>query len=124
MRRPCEFLGSAFLLAVMTHPLSVTFQRAFGFSRDLNDSLDAVVKTDDQGEYPLRAVSPQLPTLSLWLVRRAGTATERFVIVPGGGSNATNVAQTIRKSAACEIQTSLSGVRLASYQGQRLAIGP
>jgi copper homeostasis protein CutC len=93
MRRACEFLSSTFLLAAMAHPLSVTFQRAFGFSCDLNDSLDAVVKTDDQSEYPLRAVSPQLPTVSLWLAQRAGTAAERLVIVLGGGSNAANVAQ-------------------------------
>jgi copper homeostasis protein len=86
----------------------VTFHRAFDVSRNLRESLEAVIDTGAKRILTSggkRTAADNIAELAQ-LIEAAG---QRIAVMPGGGINATNVARIVRKTAAREIHTSLGG---------------
>ncbi len=86
----------------------MTFHRAFDVSRNLSESLEAVIDTGAKRILTSggkRSAADNIAELAR-LIEAAG---QRIAVMPGGGINATNVARIVRKTAAREIHTSLGG---------------
>jgi copper homeostasis protein len=95
-------------LVSLAHPLPVTFHRAFDVSRNLRESLEAVIDTGAKRILTSggkRSAADNIAELAR-LIEAAG---QSIAVMPGGGINATNVARIVRKTAAREIHTSLGG---------------
>jgi copper homeostasis protein len=95
-------------LVGLAHPLPVTFHRAFDVSRNLRESLEAVIDTGAKRILTSGGKGPAADNL-VGLAQVIEAAGERIAVMPGGGINATNVARIVRKTAAREIHTSLGG---------------
>jgi copper homeostasis protein len=95
-------------LVSLAHPLPVTFHRAFDVSRNLRESLEAVIDTGARRILTSGGKRPAADNLP-GLARLIQAAGQRIAVMPGGGINATNVARILRKTAAREIHTSLGG---------------
>src|SRR5258708_5473427 len=95
-------------LVSLAHPLPVTFHRAFDVSRNLRESLEAVIDTGAKRILTSGGKRSAADNL-IGLAQLIEAAGERIAVMPGGGINATNVARIVRKTAAREIHTSLGG---------------
>jgi copper homeostasis protein len=90
-------------------PLQVTFHRAFDECRDLQKSLEDVIKT---GAARLltsggKQTAPEALALLGDLVRLAG---DRLIVMPGSGLHAGNVQEAVAKTGAREYHAGLSSV--------------
>jgi len=90
-------------------PLVVTFHRAFDECRDLQKSLEDVIKT---GAARLltsggKRTAPEALGVLGELVRIAG---ERLIVMPGSGLHAGNIRDVVRKTGAREYHAGLSSV--------------
>jgi copper homeostasis protein len=90
-------------------PLPVTYHRAFDESRDLQKSLEDVIKT---GAARLltsggRRTAPEALGVLAELVRIAG---ERLIVMPGSGIHAGNIRKVARTTGAREFHAGLSSV--------------
>ena len=96
-------------LVEQARPLPVTYHRAFDESRDLQKSLEDVIKT---GAARLltsggRRTAPEALGVLAELVRIAG---ERLIVMPGSGIHAGNIRKVARKTGAREYHAGLSSV--------------
>jgi copper homeostasis protein len=90
-------------------PLVVTFHRAFDECRDLQKSLEDVIKT---GAARLltsggKRTAPEALGVLGELVRIAG---ERLIVMPGSGLHAGNIRDTVDKTGAREFHAGLSSL--------------
>jgi len=96
-------------LVEQARPLPVTYHRAFDESRDLQKSLEDVIKT---GAARLltsggRRTAPEALGVLAELVRIAG---ERLIVMPGSGIHAGNIRKVARTTGAREFHAGLSSV--------------
>jgi copper homeostasis protein len=103
-------------LVELAHPLPVTFHHAFDVARDLQRSLEAVIKTGAKRILTSGGKPCAADNLS-GLARLVTSSSGRITIMPGGGINARNVTRVSRQTLAREIHTSL-GTSLAASNGQ------
>jgi copper homeostasis protein len=102
-------------LVELAHPLPVTFHHAFDAARNLQRSLEAVMKTGAKRILTSGGKPRAVDNVS-GLARLVAAANGRISIMPGGGINARNVVRISRQTLAREIHTSL-GTSLASSNG-------
>ena len=96
-------------LVEQARPLPVTYHRAFDECRDLQKSLEDVIKT---GAARLltsggRRTAPEALGVLGDLVQMAG---ERLIVMPGSGIHAGNIRKVVRKAGAREFHAGLSSV--------------
>jgi copper homeostasis protein len=96
-------------LVEQARPLPVTYHRAFDESRDLQKSLEDVIKT---GAARLltsggRRTAPEALETIGELVRIAG---DRLIVMPGSGIHAGNIRKVARTTGAREFHAGLSSV--------------
>jgi copper homeostasis protein len=108
------------MLVKLAHPLPVTFHRAFDLCRDLGASLDAVIATGATRLLTAdgnNGVSNGLPHLA----RLIANAADRIVIMPGGGTRASNIQRILSHTGAREIHSSLSRPRQSTNESHESA---
>jgi len=96
-------------LVERARPLPVTFHRAFDECTDFQQSLEDVIRTGAARILTSGGAKSALEGASILrnLVQLAG---ERIVILPGAGNSAENIAEVVRRTAAREFHSGLSGV--------------
>jgi len=94
-------------LVETARPLSVTFHRAFDFSRDPHQALEDVISTGADRILSSGQAQSALLGISL-LSELVALAGERIIIMPGAGINSQNVMEIIHKTKATEIHLSAS----------------
>jgi copper homeostasis protein len=92
-------------LVELARPLPVTFHRAFDDTENLETALEEVIRTGatrilTSGGKP--RASDALPILA----RLIQAASDRIILMPGGGINSENIVHIIRQTRAQEIHTS------------------
>jgi copper homeostasis protein len=91
------------------HPLPVTFHRAFDACADLLKSLGDVIETG-AARILTSGGAPTAPEGLHALASLVGAARERIVILPGGGLNASNIANVAQQTGAAEFHSGLGSV--------------
>jgi copper homeostasis protein len=90
-------------------PLPVTFHRAFDACADLLESLEDVVNTG-AARILTSGAAPTAPEGVDVLANLVAQARERVVLLPGGGLNASNIADVARQTGAREFHSGLGSV--------------
>jgi copper homeostasis protein len=96
-------------LIELARPMSVTFHRAFDMSADLHNSLDDVCQTD-ANRLLTSGGEPDCGQGSDAISKLVQSARGRIHIMAGGGINAGNVAQILRRTGVNEIHVGLATV--------------
>ena len=109
-------------LVDLAHPLPVTFHRAFDATRNLSDSLEAVIQTGATRVLTSGGKQRAMDGLPS-LARLVEAADERIAIMPGGGIDVRNVVRVIRRTSAREVHTSLGSSSRLSSARYRAAAG-
>jgi|SRR5579864_2754509 len=94
-------------LVELARPLPVTFHRAFDECTDLREALEAVIQTGAARILTSGGASgaPQGAAVLAGLIH---LSRDRVTILPGGGISASNIADLVRRSGACEFHSGLS----------------
>jgi copper homeostasis protein len=100
-------------LVELSHPLPVTFHRAFDASGNLEVSLEEVIQTGASRILTSAGQSRATEGLST-LARLVDAAKGRILIMPCGGINSDNVVQIFRTTLAREIHSSARTSNLGS----------
>ncbi|HMI53100.1 MAG TPA: copper homeostasis protein CutC [Candidatus Saccharimonadales bacterium] len=90
-------------------PLPVTFHRAFDESRDLGESLEAVIRTGAQ-RILTSGGAARAPEATAFLAELVVAADNRIVVIPGSGINSTNITEIAKTTNAREFHSGLSTV--------------
>jgi len=90
-------------------PLPVTFHRAFDESRDLGESLEAVIHTGAK-RILTSGGAARAPEAIALLAELVAAADHRIVVIPGSGINSTNIMQIAKSTNAQEFHSGLSTV--------------
>jgi copper homeostasis protein len=97
------------MLVLAARPLPVTFHRAFDEVADLDAALRDVIVAG-AARILTSGGATSAPAGIENLARLVKAANERVIILPGGGINASNVAQIAKQSGAHEIHSGLGSV--------------
>jgi len=97
------------MLVLAARPLPVTFHRAFDEVADLDTALRDVIVAG-AARILTSGGATSAPAGIENLARLVKAANERVIILPGGGINASNVAQIAKQSGAHEIHSGLGSV--------------
>jgi copper homeostasis protein len=97
------------MLVLAARPLPVTFHRAFDEVADLDAALRDVVMAG-AARILTSGGATSAPAGIENLARLVKAANERVIILPGGGINASNVAQIAKQSGVHEIHSGLGSV--------------
>ena len=103
IERTCE-------LVAIARPLPVTFHRAFDDCANLHEALEDVVQTG-ASRILTSGGAKSAPEGATMLAELVQLASERVVILPGGGINASNISALVKLSNAREFHSGL-GTRL------------
>jgi len=97
-------------LVELAHPLPVTFHRAFDLCPDWEPALEAIIQTG--AKRILTSGGKSQATEGLLRLRDiVKAASDRIIVMPGGGIRAYNVQQILQQTDACEIHSSLGMIR-------------
>jgi copper homeostasis protein len=110
------------VLVELSHPLPVTFHRAFDESKNLENSLEEVIHTG-ASRILSSAGQPRATDALPTLARLVQAARERISIMPCGGINSDNVLDIVRTTSAQEIHTS-AGTSNANSGGNGSDLSP
>jgi copper homeostasis protein len=96
-------------LVECSHPLPVTFHRAFDESGDLRQALEDIIETRAT-RILTSGGAPTAPQGLAALAELVAAAGDRVLIVPGSGINPSNIQRVARQSRAREYHSGLSSV--------------
>ena len=102
-------VGRTQMMVWHAKPLPVTFHRAFDMVGDMEAGLKDLMRAGAARVLTSGGAANALAGIES-LARLVRVANERVIVVPGGGINASNVAQVARQSGAREIHSGLGSV--------------